>query len=374
MLRSIVSSSATQRWFDVTSDRAANTEASLWRLCLRPLRARVCLPGMRLVPRLDEIWYTRSPLALALLPLAVLYCAVIGLRRLAYKWGLKKTQRLAVPVIVVGNISVGGTGKTPLVSWLAQYLRAQGYKPGLVARGYGGRARHWPQQVRPDSDPTTVGDEPVLLAQITGCPMAVAPDRVAAARALLEHSDCDLIISDDGLQHHALGRDIEIAVIDGVRRFGNRLCLPAGPLREPAGRVDSVDLVVSNGLAGRNEFGMQILAGDAQNLVSGQRRPLQNFRGEHPYAIAGIGRPERFFEDLRRQGLEIEARPFPDHHAYRPEDLAFADRALLMTEKDAVKCRRFARENFWSVTNRIEIDARFGERVLALLKRHATAT
>lgn len=321
------------------------------------------------MPKLEDIWYQRHPLALALLPLAGLYCAVVWLRRLAYRVGLKSTRRMPVPVLVVGNISVGGTGKTPLVSWLAHYLRTQGYRPGLVARGYGGRARNWPQQVRPDSDPTVVGDEPVLLAQITGCPMAVAPDRVAAARALLEHSDCDLIISDDGLQHLALGRDIEIAVIDGVRRFGNRLCLPAGPLREPAGRIDHVDFVVSNGLAGRNEFGMQVQAGDAVNLITGERRPLQKFRAERPYAIAGIGRPERFFDDLRRQGLDIETRAFPDHHEYRQQDLAFADRTLLMTEKDAVKCRRFARENFWSVTNRVEIDPRFGEQLLKRLER-----
>lgn len=141
---------------------------------------------------------------------------------------------MGVPVIVVGNITAGGTGKTPLIAWLAARLREQGYRPGIIARGYGGRARHWPQQVRPDSDPRTVGDEPVLLARRTGCPMAVGPDRVAAARALLQHSDCDILISDDGLQHYALARDIEIAVVDGDRRYGNGLCLPAGPLREPA--------------------------------------------------------------------------------------------------------------------------------------------
>ena len=320
------------------------------------------------MPKLEHIWYERSPLVWPLLPLSALYCAVVALRRGAYHVGLKKVQRLTVPVIVVGNISVGGTGKTPLVGWLAQFLREQGYRPGLVARGYGGKAQHWPQQVRADSDPAAVGDEPVLLVRTTGCPMAVAPDRVAAARALLEHSDCDLILSDDGLQHYALGRDIEIAVVDGVRRLGNRHCLPAGPLREPANRLDRVDLVVSNGLAGRNEFGMQVQAGDAVNLLSGEHRPLQSFRGEHPYAIAGIGRPERFFDNLRREGLMIEARAFPDHHAFRAEDLAFADRTLLMTEKDAVKCRRFAQAHFWMVGSRVEMDVRFGERVMTLLQ------
>jgi tetraacyldisaccharide 4'-kinase len=323
------------------------------------------------MPRLDDIWYGRSPWTLMLLPLTGLYCAVIGLRRLAYRWGLLRTRRLPVPVIVVGNISVGGTGKTPLIAWLAEFLRAQGYRPGLVARGYGGAAKHWPQQVRPDSDPRAVGDEPVLLARLTGCPMAVAPDRVAAARALLEHSACDVILSDDGLQHYALGRDIEIAVIDGVRRFGNGHCLPAGPLREPVRRLASVDLTVCNGLAATGEFAMTVQADTAVNLSTGERRPLKQFRGGRISAIAGIGRPERFFQALRQHGLEIEARAFPDHHAYRPEDLGFAGHALLMTEKDAVKCLRFARPHFWAITVRTELSPEFGARVLGLLRRHA---
>lgn len=321
--------------------------------------------------KFDDIWYGRSPWILPLLPLAGIYCAVVGVRRLAYRWKLLRMQRLPVPVIVVGNLTVGGTGKTPLIAWLAEFLRVQGFRPGLVARGYGGTARHWPQQVRADSDPRAVGDEPVLLTRLTGCPMAVAPDRVAAAQALLEHSRCDVILSDDGLQHYALGRDLEIAVIDGVRRFGNRWCLPAGPLREPVSRLASVDLVVSNGLAGSNEFAMAVQVGDAVNLLTGERCPLEAFRGQRIRAIAGIGRPERFFEALRRQGLDVEGHVFPDHHAYRPEDLAFADGALLMTEKDAVKCRRFAQAHYWAVTTRTVLPAAFGERVLEILNARA---
>lgn len=325
--------------------------------------------GAVLMPKLENIWYGRSPLALLLLPLTGLYCAIVAIRRLAYRSGIKKTLHLDVPVIVVGNITVGGTGKTPLVGWLAQYLREQGYRPGLVARGYGGSAQHWPQQVRPDSDPTTVGDEPVLLTQLTGCPMAVAPDRVAAARALLEHSDCNIIISDDGLQHYALGRDVEIAVIDGIRRLGNGYCLPAGPLREPASRLRNVNLIVVNGLGSTGEFSMRLKLGEAVNLVTGERRSLDQFCAQSVSAIAGIGHPERFFSALRAAGLKIETRIFSDHHAYQPEDLPFVTSALLMTEKDAVKCRRFARDNFWSVGTQIDMGTDFGTRLMALLTK-----
>ncbi|MDV3238894.1 MAG: tetraacyldisaccharide 4'-kinase [Gammaproteobacteria bacterium] len=319
--------------------------------------------------RLDRIWYGRSAWMWLLLPLSWLYRAAVGTRRLAYRAGIRKIHRLDVPVIVVGNLTVGGTGKTPLVTWLVEWLRAHGYAPGLVARGYGGRARHWPQQVRPDSDPAAVGDEPVLLARATGCPMAVAPDRVAAARALLAHSDCDVIVSDDGLQHHALGRDVEIVVIDGVRRFGNGRCLPAGPLREPPGRLAAADLVVSNGSAQPGEFAMRVQAAEARNLVTGERRPLAAFRGTELHAVAGIGRPERFFEALREQGLAFEAHAFPDHHAFRADELGFPG-TVLMTEKDAVKCESFARPEFWAVGARTELDPAFDVRLLDLL-RHA---
>lgn len=318
---------------------------------------------------LERIWYGKSAWIWPLLPFGWLYCTVAGARRLAYRTGLRKIHRLDVPVIVVGNLTVGGTGKTPLVTWLVECLRAHGYRPGLVARGYGGRARHWPQPVRPDSDPAAVGDEPVLLARATGCPMAVAPDRVAAARALLAHSVCDVIVSDDGLQHYALGRDVEIAVIDGVRRFGNGRCLPAGPLREPARRLAAADLLVSNGPARPGEFAMWVRAVDARNLVTGERRPLTAFRGVALHAVAGIGRPERFFDALHEQGLEFEAHAFPDHHAFREDELGFPG-SVLMTEKDAVKCESFARPEFWAVGARTELDPAFGARLLELL-RHA---
>ncbi|MGB5718018.1 MAG: tetraacyldisaccharide 4'-kinase, partial [Gammaproteobacteria bacterium] len=217
--------------------------------------------------RLDYYWYTRTPWLVVLTPLSLVYRVIVSLRRAAYKIDLLRSTRVPVPVIVVGNITVGGTGKTPLVVWLAEYLRGKGYKPGIISRGYGGTASNWPQQVRPDSDPGAVGDEAVLLAAKTGCPMSVAPDRVAAARALVEHGECDILLSDDGLQHYALQRDIEIAVVDGVRRFGSGFMIPAGPLREPVSRLQAVDLVVVNGLGGDGEHPMSLTQGDAHNLL-----------------------------------------------------------------------------------------------------------
>ena len=317
---------------------------------------------------INRIWYGRSRLAWLLLPLSALYCIAVLVRRWMYGVGIKTVHRVGIPVIVVGNITAGGTGKTPLMIWLAQFLKTYGYRPGLIARGYGGGAATWPQTVTPDSDPALVGDEPVLLARATGCPMVVAPDRVAAARTLLEAHDCNVILSDDGLQHYALGRDIEIAVIDGARRFGNAHCLPAGPLREPPSRLRAVDLIVANGSPAAGEFSMHVRTDEAINLLTGERRPLPEFRGQPVHAVAGIGHPARFFRTLQTAGLDIRAHAFPDHHAYRPQDLSFADGPVLMTAKDAVKCRRFARPDFWSVELAVDIDQAFSARLLALLR------
>jgi tetraacyldisaccharide 4'-kinase len=322
--------------------------------------------------RLDYHWYARSPWLLLLTPASLLFRITVRLRRFAYRRGLLRTRRAAVPVIVVGNITVGGTGKTPLVAWLARHLREEGYRPGIIARGYGGAASQWPQQVRPDSDPSMVGDEPVMLAGRTQCPMAVGPDRVAAAQALIEHSDCDIIISDDGLQHYALARDIEIAVIDGIRRFGSGFMLPAGPLREPVSRLDEVDLVVVNGLGAGREYPMRMFTGDAYRLSDGARRKLSDFRTEPLHAVAGIGNPQRFFRALQRELRLIEVHEFPDHHRFVAEDIAFVDgRTVLMTEKDAVKCRDFAGDNVWYVTAEVEMKEAFTARLDALLEQRA---
>ncbi len=318
----------------------------------------------------ERLWYGRSPWSQPLRPLGFLVCLAARLRRWAWRRGLRPVERLPVPVIVVGNITVGGTGKTPLVIWLARYLLEAGMRPGLVSRGYGGRARSWPQQVRPDSDPGVVGDEAILLTRGTGCPMAAGPDRVAAARALLAHHDCDVIISDDGLQHYRLGRDLEIAVVDGIRRHGNRRCLPAGPLREPVTRLDEVDFVVNNGGSGRLEYPMRLRGERACRLQDpGQCRRLDSFAGP-VHAVAGIGNPRRFFDLLRSQGLEVIPHPFPDHHRFRRRDLEFGDDLpVLMTEKDAVKCRAFGLDGLWSVAVRAEVDRRLGPRILERLGR-----
>jgi tetraacyldisaccharide 4'-kinase len=321
--------------------------------------------------RLDHYWYLRSPWLVLLTPLSLCFRILVALRRFAYRHGLLRSFRLSVPVIVVGNITVGGTGKTPLVAWLADYLLKQGYHPGIVGRGYGGKASSWPQQVRSDSDPSIVGDESVLLASLTGCPMAVAPDRYAAAEALVRYSNCDVVIADDGLQHYALQRDVEIAVIDGVRRFGTGFMLPAGPLREPLGRLREVDLVVVNGLGSAGEFPMKLKTGKPHNLRDdNQTLALAEFQRGKVHAVAGIGHPERFFMSLRSVLGRVEPHPFPDHFRFRRHDIAFDDDApVLMTAKDAVKCRRFATGNEWYVPISAELGQDFCARLDELLRQ-----
>lgn len=314
--------------------------------------------------RLDHYWSTVNGVSLLLLPLALLFAAAAGLRRFAFRIGLLRSRRFPVPVIVVGNITVGGTGKTPLVIWLADHLQRQGRRPGIVSRGYGGNARHWPQQVRADSDVAMVGDEAVMLAASTRCPMCVGPDRPAAAAALLAHTDVDILIADDGLQHYALARDLEIAVIDGARRFGNGLPLPAGPLREPRSRLKSVDLVVVNGAAGDDEFSMKLHQPRIRRLADGTMAALADFAGRRVNAVAGIGNPQRFFDLLAAQRIDVVPQVFPDHHRFVAADLQFPQRLpILMTDKDAVKCRRLRCDDCWVVSVDAQPDAAFVHRL-----------
>ena len=318
---------------------------------------------------LQALWYRPQPPPAALRPLAVLYGSLaswLAARRRS------SAVRLPVPVIVVGNISVGGTGKTPMVVWLVECLRAQGWRPGVVSRGHGGRSATYPLRVLPDTDPHLCGDEPALLARRLRVPLAVSPDRVAAARLVLEGGEADILVADDGLQHHRLARDLEFCVVDGRRGLGNRALLPAGPLREPEGRLAAVDLVVVNGGGWRTGLApcidMVLEIVEAVSLVDGRRRSLSDFRAEPVHAIAGIGHPQRFFSSLRDHGLEPVAHPFPDHHRFVPRELDWLrNSTVLMTEKDAVKCAAFAQAGWWYVPAQALIDAASAKLVQQLL-------
>ncbi|HJR15061.1 MAG TPA: tetraacyldisaccharide 4'-kinase [Rhodanobacteraceae bacterium] len=324
------------------------------------------MPGKSLQQR----WYEDRPPPWWTLPLAGLYGVVSGLRRTLYRRGWLRARKLPVPVAVVGNIVAGGAGKTPLTIALVEALRTRGFKPGVVSRGYGGAART-PLLLDTRPDPAVVGDEPALVRMRTGAPVAVGADRPDAARLLLGER-VDVIIADDGLQHYALARDVEICVVDGARRLGNERLLPAGPLREPASRLREVDFVVCNGgVPHAGEISMRLVLDEAIELVeSGQTRSLDGFSGQRVHAVAGIGHPPRFFNALRGSGLDVIEHPFPDHHHHSISDFDFGDSLpVLMTEKDAVKCRPFARENWWAVPVTAMLPASFLDQLATRMRR-----
>lgn len=324
-------------------------------------RARPRAPGGWSMRWIEHHWQHDTFCSRLLLPLSIVYCGATSLNQYLYRRGLRRARSVAAPVIVVGNITVGGTGKTPLVLWIVQYLKENGWRPGIVTRGYGGRARTWPQLVTPDSDPLLVGDEPVLLAQRSDVPVIADPDRARGAHALTARG-CNIVVSDDGLQHYRLRRDIEIAVIDGERRFGNGRCLPAGPLREPPARLRGVDATVVHGAAGAGEWSMALAPVSIRRVQTSQEgAPIPAWRGRRVHAVAGVGHPPRFFALLRRLELEPIEHAFPDHHRFRPEDLRFDDAyEVIMTEKDAVKCRSFATAAMWYLAVDARLDAAFG--------------
>ncbi|MCQ8227200.1 tetraacyldisaccharide 4'-kinase [Pantoea trifolii] len=299
---------------------------------------------------IERIWSGRSPLWLLLWPLSLLYGAITWLIRLSFQHGWRKSWRAPCPVIVVGNLTAGGNGKTPVVIWLVQALQQRGLRAGVVSRGYGGKAERYPLLVTAETPTAQAGDEPVLIAQRTQVPVAVAPQRRLAVEGLLAAHDLDVIITDDGLQHYALQRDREIVVVDGMRRFGNGWWLPAGPMRERASRLQTVNAVIVNGGdAQADEIAMTLQPGLAVNLISGATVALEQL--PEIVAMAGIGHPPRFFNTLKQQGIQPVAEiAFADHHAYSEDELqrlTQAQQCLLMTEKDAVKCRGFARPNWW---------------------------
>ena len=323
-------------------------------------------------------WHRRGFPARLLQPLSWLFGALAQHRRQT-----TRPEKLSVPVIVVGNIAVGGSGKTPVVQWLVEQLSAAGHCPGIVSRGHGGRIEGV-AEVPADGDPAAYGDEPVLLAATCACPLVVGRDRPAAARELLRlHPECDVIVADDGMQHYRLGRDVEIAVVDSAI-LGNGLLLPAGPLREPVGRLAEVDVVIAHGvlppalvavLGDVPVFPMQLRGAALRSLGEPRRSlELEALRGRRVHAVAGIGRPQRFFEQLEAAGLVVLRHPFPDHHVFTPPDLVFAEvLPTLMTAKDAVKCRTFAPEDCWEFPVEAQIGSGAAERILEILEHGRTS-
>ncbi|MDD4963132.1 MAG: tetraacyldisaccharide 4'-kinase [Gallionella sp.] len=355
---------------------------------------------------LPDYWHRRHPLHLLLLPMSWLFGALAAGRRVLYRVGIFKSVRLAVPVMIVGNISVGGTGKTPLTLALARQLVERGFHPLIVSRGYGGNAQQ-PQRVLQDSTAEQVGDEPLLMARRGLCPVWIGRDRVAAAQAALaQHPECDVMLCDDGLQHYRLQRDVEIVVVDGVRGFGNGWLLPAGMLREPIRRLQTVDAVVVNGGNSGYEFirtsparakidgesvrihshpqadahppafSMQLSGKQFVNLLNPQQTAqATDFQGLRLHAVAGIGNPQRYFDHLTSLGLSFTPHAFPDHHPYAKTDLAFeACDALLLTEKDAVKCPSFADARFWVLRVEAQIEPALIELILRKLPPHGCKT
>jgi tetraacyldisaccharide 4'-kinase len=319
------------------------------------------------------LWYRKNVGCYLLLPFSWLYRLALAIKRLSYQLGWRRVTHFPVPVVVVGNITVGGTGKTPLIIALAHFLTANGYKPGIVSRGYGGKATQFPQHVDSDSDPLLVGDEPVLIARRTRCPIVVDPNRVNAVYTLLRSYDCDIVLSDDGLQHTALGRDIEIVVIDGIRRLGNGFCLPAGPLREPATRLGQVNYIVTRGgHAQPSEWEMRLIPGDIYALKQPERILSPDSCTQPIHAVAGIGHPAIFFQQLRELGFTVIEHPFPDHHVFSYNDIDLGDNIIIMTEKDAVKCKKFADRRHWCLPITATCDALNDAMKKQLLQRITT--
>jgi len=313
---------------------------------------------MALIDTLESAWYGDGRAPWWTIPLSIFYGAVIRLRRALYRAGVLRSIVLPIPVIVIGNLSVGGTGKTPLTIAVVEELRKRGFRPGVVSRGYGGTQRE-PLLLRDAPDPAKVGDEPCLI-HASGATVVVGRDRPAAAQLLLD-AGCDVLFADDGLQHYRLARDVEICVIDGVRRFGSQQLLPAGPLREPMSRLQHVDLRVCNGgSAADGEYAMRLEGGQVVSLAGNRDQSLQAFAGQRVHAVAAIGNPQRFFDSLRSAGIAVIEHAFADHHRFVPADLDFADDLpVLMTDKDAVKCLAFALPHWWRVPVRADLPDTF---------------
>ncbi len=331
---------------------------------------------------LENIWYQQDKGKWLLLPFTLLYCALHSFQR----WRLiRKRSNVTIPVIIVGNISIGGTGKTPTVIYLAKLLLKTGYKPAIITRGYGGKSIQWPQEVTALSNPEKVGDEAVLLAKSTEVPVVAGADRYASIQYLCSQYDCDVILSDDGLQHYNLKRDIEIVLIDAERQLGNGWCIPAGPLRENSSRLKKVDFILFNHAFSKNKhqkdrfaqkyqleslFSMQ-LSGDLLHSLSKKEltQTLATLKGKTVHAVTGIGNPSRFYTVLETLGLDLIKHSFPDHHAFTKKELQFNDnKIIIMTEKDAVKCQQFRLKNCWYLPIEAQIEGEFNGLLMDKLK------
>jgi len=322
---------------------------------------------------IEARWYDKKGAFLPLLPLSWLFAAASGLRRGLYRIGWFRAPELPLPVIVVGNINVGGTGKTPIVAWLAQQLIARGHKPGIVSRGYGGKASKKPRLVE-SNDARKYGDEPVLLSAVTSCPVCVCVDRVAAVRRVVQEG-VSIIISDDGLQHYRMCRTMEIVVVDAERGFGNGHLLPAGPLREPVSRAYTADALIINGpdspLSG---FHFQLVQQDAVCLANAATQPLSAFAGQHVWAVAGIGNPQRFFRQLAAAGALVDEVPLADHATVSINKLiGQKDQPVLMTEKDAVKYTGNNLQNVWRVPVVASCSSEDAQKLMGVLQNRLDA-
>ncbi|MEH6607669.1 MAG: tetraacyldisaccharide 4'-kinase [Pseudomonadales bacterium] len=323
---------------------------------------------------LEEAWYSDKSWPRILKPLSWVFARASGYR----KKTLLDTDRWRspVPVLVVGNISVGGTGKTPVIVALVNFLIQQGLKPGVVSRGYGGKAAEYPLSLTENTRAAEAGDEPVLIFRRCACPVVVGPDRVACAQQLLTENAVDVILSDDGLQHYALDRDLEIAVIDGKRGLGNGLLLPAGPLREGPERLQEVNWVLVNGgnwgRSGIDTVDFFVRPDRFINMDSGEALAAAQWLNSPCHAVAGIGHPERFFDTLEHLGIEFQSHCFPDHHNFTASDIDFAEKvAVVMTEKDAVKCFSFADKRHWYLSVSVDLDPQFLDDVLTQIRAAA---
>ena len=320
---------------------------------------------------IEKSWYRKSFLLYFLWPFSLIYRIVIELRKSAYRVGILRSFDVGVPVVVVGNLTVGGTGKTPLVAELVRLLSREGYSPGIVSRGYKAQIPKHPYLLVGKESPALVGDEPLLLYEKTNRPVMIDPNRVRACRELVDKCEVDIVVSDDGLQHLRMERSVEIVVVDGCRRFGNDQLLPAGPLREHQKCLVTSDFIVTNGGNARSgEYQMRTSIKYAVRLVDGERRDLSCFSSQKIHVVTGIGNSESFFSELEAVGIQFFRRCFPDHHSYRPSDLrGLTSQKVLMTSKDAVKCRQFSGPDWWVVPQEVEIDNAFKNDFLTAIKQ-----